>query len=263
MLRAGSSSRDARRGASRPKRVSKASASQTPSSWPARARSSPPFVPWTIQARSRSSSTSTAAGEASPIWRRHSSRPCSNGEAKSQEPTGRASASLSLNLLIDRAYLSRFARERQIPRNVDRRSIMKLQALGLGLLLALAGSGCTALNGGKTPSPLPGRYSATPPIDTKAAYPPSRLIGIKNNADVPCPEIPGWKVRQLFQLGVRRSSCGRGDSKGIEAVAKELDRFCIWEGGKGSIPRAATLGLADLEPDAVAMLPTVQVPGPS
>jgi hypothetical protein len=74
-------------------------------------------------------------------------------------------------------------------------------------------------------------------------------------------------VRQLFQLGARESVCnaeGKVD-EALIAVEHQMDAFCLYEVGKGPrvIPQAAALGLARLEPDAVAMTAAVQIPGKS
>lgn len=136
---------------------------------------------------------------------------------------------------------------------------MKFHVMGLGCLLALAASGCSSFGAEK-----PHRPATYPPTDTRGAYPPWRLIGIKNNPKAPCPEIPGWKVRPLFQLH-GSSVCTEDDERGLGAVEEQMDRFCLYEQGKGprTIPQASALGLAHLEPDAVAMAPAVQVPGKS
>lgn len=134
---------------------------------------------------------------------------------------------------------------------------MRLQMLGLGFLLVLAGSGCATFKAhGVTTS------FRNPPINTTGAYPNWRWIGVKSDVNASCPEVPGWKQRQLFRFGARRNGCG---TVGLDAVAEELDRFCIFERSKGArpLPPAASLGLSSLEPDAVAMTPAVQVPGTS
>ncbi|HEV7668362.1 MAG TPA: S8/S53 family peptidase [Thermoanaerobaculia bacterium] len=138
---------------------------------------------------------------------------------------------------------------------------MKLHVFGLGCLLAFAGAGCSTF-GAK-----PYRPSTYPSIDARGAYPPWRLIGVKNDPEAPCPEIPGWTVGQLFPLGTQQGPCGGGEpddnGKALIAVGKQMDAFCLYEEGKGRrvIPQAAALGLARLEPDAVAMTAAVQIPG--
>lgn len=134
---------------------------------------------------------------------------------------------------------------------------MKSPMFGLGLLL-LAGSGCASLYEHKAPTTF-----RNPPINTTGAYPNWRWIGVKSDVNASCPEVPGWKQRQLFRFGARRNTCG--GSSGLDKVSEELDRFCIFERGKGArpLPPAASLGLSSLEPDAVAMTPAVQVPGTS
>ncbi len=142
---------------------------------------------------------------------------------------------------------------------------MKSVVFGLGWLLFLVSSGCTITNAVKTPVSVLDRFTNLPPTDTVGAYPTWRYIGIKIDPEAPCPEIDGWQVRQLFQLGVRHS-CGEADSAGTEAVEKQMDGLCRYESNGARpkpLPPLVTLGLSRLEPDAVALAPALQIPGAS
>ena len=139
---------------------------------------------------------------------------------------------------------------------------MKLQHLGLGCLLASAAWGCASYGAGKTYRP-----TTYPPLDTRGAYPATRLIGIKSDPKARCPKIPGWLERPLFRPSRDGGVClpGEYSDGALIAVERKMDAFCLYEAGWGprAIPQPEALGLVRLEPDAVAMTAAVQIPGKS